>query len=421
MQLNGRRQLREQLALATAALLNAQPLLAQDGEWDIDAAILFYSEGSDRVSLIEPVVAAGYTFDDESRLQLKLVADSLTGATPNGATPSKSEQTFTQPSGKGSYTTSPGDTPLDDTFRDTRVAVSADYNWPVRRTLNASVGGYFSNEYDFQSVSANAGLAWDLNNRNTTLSAGVSIEENELTPVGGVPTPFASMAPAGTPQPRDGDSESKTVTDLLLGAAQVVNRDLIMQINYGYGTNDGYTTDPYKLLSVVDPVTGEPLDYVYEKRPDSRVRQTLYAQGKYNLSDDVIDLSYRYYWDDWDITSHTADLKYRWSFDGGTFLEPRVRWYTQSAAEFFRYSLVDGEPFPEHATADYRQGEFEALTLGLRYGGTAFKTHTWSIRGEIYDQSGDSSPDEAIGEQKDLDLFPGVEAVLIAFSYSLFW
>ena len=135
----------------------------------------------------------------------------------------------------------------------------------------------------------------------------------------------------------------------------------------------------------------------------------------------VIDLSYRYYRDDWNITSHTVDIKYRWSFAGGTFLEPRVRWYTQSAADFFRYSLVDGEPLPEHATADYRQGELDALTLGLRYGGTAFKTHTWSIRGEIYDQRGDSSPDEAIGEQKDLDLFPGVRAVLIAFSYSLFW
>lgn len=420
MQLKPARSLHEQLALATATLLNVQPLAAEDN-WDLDAALLFYTEGPDRVSLIEPVVAAGYTFDNDSRLQLKLVLDSLTGATPNGAVPSNLEQTFTTPSGRGSYTTPPGETPLDDTFHDTRIAVSADYSWRPTRTLLAAAGLYWSDEYDFQSVAASGRLAWDINNRNTTLSAGVSVEQNEISPVGGVPIPFASMAPPGTPQPRQGDTEDKMVTDLLFGFTQVVNRDLIMQLNYGYSTVDGYTTDPYKLLTVADPITGIPLDYVYESRPDSRARQTLYAQGKYNVSGDVLDVSYRYLWDDWDITSHTLDLKYRWFLRRGRFLEPHLRWYSQSAADFYRISLVDGEPFPDYASADYRVGDMNAVTLGLRYGGVFRERHAWGVRGEIYEQLGDSSPSDAIGEQREQDLFPGVTAFSVVFNYSLFW
>jgi len=46
-----------------------------------------------------------------------------TGASPNGATPSDQVQTFTSPSGKGSMDAEAGKQLLDDTFKDTRIAV----------------------------------------------------------------------------------------------------------------------------------------------------------------------------------------------------------------------------------------------------------------------------------------------------------
>ena len=55
-----------------------------------------------------------------------------------------------------------------------------------------------------------------------------------------------------------GGSDSKDVLDLLLGVTQVLWRVDILRVNYSYSDSSGYLTDPYKILSVVDPVTGDP-------------------------------------------------------------------------------------------------------------------------------------------------------------------
>src|SRR5690606_5306663 len=145
---------------------------------------------TDRVSAIEPVVNARRWLADDDYLDLKLVLDTLTGASASGAMPSSLPQTFTRPSGKGTYTTAPGDTPLDDTFRDTRVAFSMNWNTALTPLWKMTLGGNVSKEFDFQSLGANVLLARDFNKRNTTLSFGASVEADQITPVGGLPTPL---------------------------------------------------------------------------------------------------------------------------------------------------------------------------------------------------------------------------------------
>ena len=140
------------LALASCALLGV-PALAADApadQWQVDGTVLLYSE-TDRVSAVEPVIKASRTFKNESKLDLKLTVDSLTGNSHNGATTLDAPQTFTSPSGKDVYQVDAGDVPLDDSFKDTRVAVSAQYSWLLNRNLRATSGLNFSNEYDFFS------------------------------------------------------------------------------------------------------------------------------------------------------------------------------------------------------------------------------------------------------------------------------
>ena len=74
---------------------------------------------------------------------------------------------------------------------------------------------------------------------------------------------------------KEGD-DNKTVVDALLGITQVINRNMIMQWNYSLSSSSGYHTDPYKLLSVVDNVTGLPQDYLYESRPEEPFRQPIF-------------------------------------------------------------------------------------------------------------------------------------------------
>jgi len=71
------------------------------------------------------------SFDDDRSLTLGLTVDGLTGATPNGAITQNVPQTFTQPSGNGTFTTPAGELPIDDTFRDTRVSLTASWQQPL--------------------------------------------------------------------------------------------------------------------------------------------------------------------------------------------------------------------------------------------------------------------------------------------------
>lgn len=88
------------LSAATCSLLGA-PAQAES-EWDIDTAVLFYSEADSRIEAFEPVISAKKDLGDDEILSLKLVYDSLTGSSATGAVPSSLVQTYTRPSGRGS-------------------------------------------------------------------------------------------------------------------------------------------------------------------------------------------------------------------------------------------------------------------------------------------------------------------------------
>jgi len=151
------------MALSLPGALSA----AEPGSWDIDSAVLFYSE-TDRVQAIEPVISATRWFDTDRALNTKLVVDTLTGASPNGAVPSNQPQTYTQASGNGSYTVAPNTIPLDDTFRDTRVALSGGWQQPLTQRLDGNLGLAASNEYDYLSLSINGGLSYALAQNNAS-------------------------------------------------------------------------------------------------------------------------------------------------------------------------------------------------------------------------------------------------------------
>jgi hypothetical protein len=150
----------------------------------------------------------------------------------------------------------------------------------------------------------------------------------------------------------EGSDATKSVTDLGLGLTQVLGRRTVLSLNYTNSRVAGYQTDPYKIVSVVDGVTGAPAPvsgdptrdlYLYESRPDNRVKNAIAAELIRSLGRDVVTLSYRYFDDDWGITSHTGELHYRLNFAKGRYFQPNVRWYHQTEADFYRRWLVEGE------------------------------------------------------------------------------
>ena len=420
------------LAVATCALLGttapekASAQVLED--WEFDTAVLLYSEADGRISDLSFNGLARKELREDSFLNLRLAVDALTGASPSGAVPGDSVQTITRPSGKDDYQVAPGDQPLDDSFKDSRIALGAGWQQPLGRLTLLDLGVSLSDEYDYTHLGINGRIARDFNNRNTTLSAGFALASDSINPVGGSPVPLSLMLPASDDDDLDmanklGD-QSKDVVDVLFGITQIVNRQTVIQFNYSLSQANGYLTDPYKLLSVVDPITGNLVSgtpgtginlYRYESRPDSRQKQSLFALIKRDFGGNVLDASYRYMTDDWEIDSQTVDLRYRWEFGNEQFLQPHVRFYSQNDANFYHTVLFDGQPLPQYATADYRLGRFDAVTIGLKYGkNTGFGE--WAARLELYRQSGEPSPNASVGALASHDLYPDLTALIAQFS-----
>jgi hypothetical protein len=419
MQLKPKSALRSSLTAATCSLLGSAPLgqvSAQESlPWEFDTALLFYGEQDGRVKDASLNALIRREFSDEHFLNLRVAIDSLTGASPSGALRADVPQTFTTPSGDGGYVIAPGELPLDSSFLDTRAAFGANWQQPLSDTSTIDVGVNLSNEYDYMSFGVSANYAKDFNRNNTTVSLGVAFASDDIDPVGGAPMPLAFMRGEDDLSSKLG-SESKDTTDLLLGISQVLSRRMVVQFNYSLSDASGYLNDPYKILSLIDSDTGAPVAgpdslfaYLYENRPDSRRKQSFYGKLKYRFDAGTLDFSYRFMTDDWEVESNTAEVRYRWDLPAASYIEPHVRFYSQTAAEFYRVALRDGDPLPRYASADYRLGEFDAVTVGLKYGRALANGNEWNARIESYATTGAGANG---------NVYPDLTAVIFQMSYN---
>ena len=88
----------------------------------------------------------------------------------------------------------------------------------------------------------------------------------------------------------------------------------------------------------------------------------------HHFTSGILYLSYRHYWDDWGVSSETIDAKYRHPTSETAYLEPHIRYYNQTAADFYRFGLIQGQPLPAYASTDSRLGALQTVTLGATFG-----------------------------------------------------
>jgi len=417
---------RRQLMTASCALLGATVVRGQDApmaptnsrfleDWSVDSALAYYHEDG-RIRAIEPVVNVAKVFADGQALDFNVTFDSLSGSSPNGALTSHAAQTFASPSGKAShrYMTAPGQLPADPNYQDDRIAVGGNWTIPITRVDQVSVGGKLSHEDDFFSATVNASIVRDFNEKNTTLSLGISNEYDSLQPIGGAPEPGSDYALA-----EKTGGKTKDGVSALLGVTQVMTRNWVSELNVSLDRFKGYLNDPYKITSILDNA-GNTTGYVYESRPDQRTRKSAYWENRVTWLDRVSTaVSLRYMSDDWSVRSDTAQLHLRWSLHNRErYIEPTFRWYRQTAADFYTPFILDtGRPTSGYESSDSRLGAFHALTYGVKYaqkfpGLGSREESELSIRLEYYKQTLEERTAAPAGLQG-LDLFPGLEAVLM--------
>jgi Protein of unknown function (DUF3570) len=420
---------RRRLMAASCALLSAGAARSQSSrledtvnevlkDWSVDSALAYYHENG-RIQAIEPVVDVSRVYADGSALNFNLTFDALSGASPNGALTSHAAQTFASPSGTSltgphTYTTAPGQLPVDPKYHDQRLAVGGNWTLPITRTDQLSIGGKLSDEHDFLSATVNASIAHDFNDKNTTLSFGVSNEYDRLSPIGGAPVPGSDY----TLFEKTGGKTKYGVAGLL-GVTQVMTRTWLTEFNISVDRFTGYLNDPYKITSIIDSA-GDTTGYEYESRPDQRVRKSAYWENRVAWSSQLSTaLSLRYMSDNWAVRSDTAQLHLRWVWaDRDRYIEPTIRWYRQTEANFYTPFILAAEtPTTGYQSSDSRLGPFHALTYGVKFakkfaGPGAGGGSEISVRAEYYQQTYNVRVPVPAGLQG-LDLYPGLNAILV--------
>jgi hypothetical protein len=362
--------IRNKLSLATCSLLATGNASAEaiENAWELDSSYLHYSE-VDRVTVNKLVGTAKGFVSPKNTASIKVVFDAMTGATPTGAVKA-STPSFTGASG-GTGIDPSGENAALAKFDDTRVGVALDWDHEHTRTLSVNYNGAFSVENDYRSFSLSATANKENSSRSTRWTLGIAGTYDQIFRVNGnnTPDPITPVADGSFL----GEGE-RTTTDIIAGVTKVINRRTVVQLNLAFGLANGYMNDPYKVFSVVD-AAGVEWDQYFEGRPDSRARWSITANLNHMTfpSNNGIHLSYRYYSDDWDVKSHTLDYAHRYTFANADYLEPRIRLYTQSKAEFYQNSFFspnDGTApnLPQFLSADYRLDDMSDATVGLTYG-----------------------------------------------------
>ena len=391
--------IKNKLTLATCSLLTQQSgdVLAIENAWEVDGSLLYYSEADDRVDVTKFVAGVGGDVTDRDRVSILMVLDTMSGSTPSGAVKtSGGSNTTTGASGGGGTGVSDPNAQALVKFDDTRLGNSLTWTHQHNNNWTVNYNGAVSIENDYRSYSAAITVDKETANKDYRFTVGLAGTYDEIFRVGAGSTPVPLTQIADNEFAGEGE---KNTTDLILGLTHVINRRTVGQVNLSYSLSQGYLTDPYKVFSVVDIGTGLPIDdsSYYESRPGDRQRASITFQLNHQTypSNNNIHALYRYYDDDWDVSSHTLDFDYRINFVNTNYLEASLRLYTQTKAffyqnEFFVTNAAGLDPttlFPEYISADYRLDDMDSVTPGIRYGREVGKDGHLRARLEYMHQS----------------------------------
>jgi hypothetical protein len=243
------------------------------------------------------------------------------------------------------------------------------------------VGVGLSEEPDFSSRFGQVNARWDFNQKLTSLTAGASYTQSNIDANLGPPTTWTDYglykdAPSGprvtsvtvdgvTVQKFSGERSDWSAS---LGLKQVLDRNTTLSMGLTHISESGFLANPYKLvmLGFADPSTPPVLFNgllvtrvfnVAESRPSRRNEWALNAAlARYFAAPDAaLRMSYRYAQDDWGIRSHTLEGAWSQALRRGWLVTPRVRYYSQTAADFYQpyFLLLQRAPVNAQGTLDF--------------------------------------------------------------------
>jgi Protein of unknown function (DUF3570) len=242
------------------------------------------------------------------------------------------------------------------------------FNWQVEneeRRTTFGLGASYSHEYTYQSFGFNALFAKKSkdNSRefdargNLFLDRVKMVEPSELRP-----EPIIITSASGRNSKSSIPSNPRNTFDASFSLSQIINQRT--QISF---LTDGVVQQGYLGLPFYRVYFNDNSVHV-ENLPDQRLKLPLGIRLNYFLGDKIILRSYyRFYIDNWGVTSHTASLEVPFKITPFVSISPFYRYYIQSAANFFA-------PYAVHTAADkYYTSNYDYSAFSADYAGINFR------------------------------------------------
>jgi hypothetical protein len=220
-----------------------------------------------------------------------------------------------------------------------------------------SLGYYVSVESDYFAQMVTLGYNHGFMGDNLNLSTGASYSWDHIEPL-------ADDDTHNTPDYR------RTMHANVI-ATQVLSRSASLRVGTEINHVTGLQHDPYRNVYVAG--TNVP-----ETHPTERMRHDVFADvNQYINNRSSLNLDYRYYSDDWGVSSHAVGIKLNQYVTDNLVFRYRYRYYTQASATFFRTDYTQPGGVNGYMTGDYRLGDFGANLFGGR---VSWNTGRWLRR-----------------------------------------
>lgn len=250
-----------------------------------------------------------------------------------------------------------------------------------KKGISWGLGTYYSNEYNYKSLGADAHFSIKTADKSGEFSAKLQgyfdkvtmIYPSELVP-GSTTTTTSTGTVITTASGRtvlsgEEDSHSYSIPTsprntytAAFSYSQIINSRLQIMFLADVVKQNGYLGLPFHRVYFN---TGKD---TIEKLPSSRFKLPLGFRLNYFVGDNIIIRSYyRYYTDDWGIHSSTANIEVPVKITPFFSISPFYRYYTQTAAKYFA-------PYEAHAATDeYYTSNYEYAKFNSDFYGVGFR------------------------------------------------
>jgi hypothetical protein len=214
--------------------------------------------------------------------------------------------------------------------------------------ISVSADGMYSIEHDYSSKTFATNISVPFAKKNSTLQIG-----------------FAGSWDKIFPQTRFWTKDRKTLT-FSLGFTQILSKRIVSQFDFSFMSVDGYMLDGYQVVRIID---GFSLRFLEPILPDKRIRKAVGLRTNFGITKKTtMMLGYRYYWDTWNIRSHTLDAEYKTHLTDNLNLIFGYRQYYQTKAYFFKEIYTQPEELMG-VDSKLNSGYTNDISLSLSYKG----------------------------------------------------